>query len=151
MPYEQQLFEVEDFDVDNSGNVYLLGSIFEEKRRAKRKPNYKYEILSYSNQGNDRVDYPIQIEGKFLTDMQIAIDDKPDIVCGGFYPSEGTFSIEGSYFLKVDNQSKEIKSKAFQKFGLDFITRNMSSQQEKTAKKKSSKGEKCGVISIRFG
>lgn len=142
-PYKEALFEVEDYKVDNKGNVHLLGLIFEYERREKRKgkPNYKYQILSYYNNGNELKEYPVVVEGKFLTDMQIAINDNQDIICGGFYSSEGTFSIEGSYFLKINGQTKEINSKEFQKFGIDFITQNMTKKEEKKRKRKYAKGK----------
>jgi len=143
LPYLEELFDVEDYEVDNSGNVHLLGLIYKEKRKTKRKgdPNYKYQILSYSNQGSALEEYPIQIKDKFLTDMQIAINEEQDIICGGFYSAEGTYSIEGSYFLKIDSDTKEIKSKAFQEFGIDFVTQNLSNREEKASKRKDAKGK----------
>lgn len=144
LPYKDGLFEVEDFKVDNNGNVHLLGLIFQDKRKEKRngEPNYKYQILSYYNNGNDLEEYYIQIEDKFLTDMKIAINnDDNTIICAGFYSSKGTYSIEGSYFLKIDSQTKEIISKEFQKFGIDFITQNMTERGEKKTKKKVEKGK----------
>lgn len=143
LPYKEELFTVEDYKVDNAGNVHLLGLIFKEKRQAKRNgnPNYKYQVLSYANNGSELKEYPIRIEGKFLTDMQIAINDDEDIICGGFYSSEGTFSIEGSYFLKINSRSKEIVSKEFKEFGIDFITQNMTQKEERKTIKKAAKGK----------
>ncbi len=143
LPYLEELFDVEDYKVDNDGNVHLLGTIFNEKRKTKRsgEPNYKYQILSYFNNGRKQKEYPVSIPGKFLTDMQIAITDEADIVCGGFYSSEGTFSIEGSYFLRINTESGEIKSKNLQEFGIDFITQNMTDKEENKAKRKAAKGK----------
>jgi hypothetical protein len=143
LPYKEDLFEVTDYEVDNFGNVHLLGIIFKEKRKEKRKgkPNYKYQVLSYRNQGDELIEYPIAISGKFLTDMQIAVNSNQDIICGGFYSVEGTFSIKGSYFLKVDGETKEIIEKSFKDFGIDFITQNMKKREEKKAKKKDEKGK----------
>jgi hypothetical protein len=123
--------------------VHLLGQLFKQKRKKKRrgKPNYHYQILSYSNNGEDLKEYPIKIKGKFITDMQIAINHDQDIVCGGFYSSKGTTSIDGSYFLKINGETKEIMSKEFQKFSLDFITQNMSDKQKRRTKKKVRKGK----------
>jgi hypothetical protein len=73
--------------------------------------------------------------------MQIAINDERDIICGGFYSEKGTFSIKGSYFLKIDGQTQEIKAKSFKEFGIDFITQHMTQRQEKKAKKKAAKGK----------
>lgn len=143
LPYKEELFEIKDYKIDNQGNIHILGRIFKDKRREKRKgkPNYKYQILSYYNNGNTVKEYPIKIEGKFLTDMQIAIDDKQNLICAGFYSSENTYTIKGSYFLEVDRETKEIKTKNFNEFEIDFITQNMSKRKTKKTKKKASEGK----------
>lgn len=143
LPYEDQLFGVEDYNIDNNGNVHLLGTVFNEKRRTKRdgKPNYRYENLSYYNNGTELKKYPIEIEGKFITDMEIAINDDQDIICAGFYSDEGAFSIKGSYFLKISKDTKEIISESYKEFGIDFITQNLTKRKEKKAKRKNAKGK----------
>ena len=143
LPYTDKLFEIQNYKVNNGGNVYLLGIKYKDKRKGKRKgkPNYKYHILSYTNNGNDSKEYPISVKDYFLTDMQIAINDEQDIVCGGFYSEKGTFSIKGSYFLKIDGETTEIVTRNFNEFGIDFITQNMSKRKKKKAKKKAKKGK----------
>ncbi|MDH5381306.1 MAG: hypothetical protein OEW75_10665 [Cyclobacteriaceae bacterium] len=142
LPYEEKLFSVEDYDVDSNGNVHLLGIVYDEKVKVSRKgkPNYKYHILSYHNSGNDLREYTANIGGKFLTDMQIAINDNNDIICAGFYSNEGTVSIMGSYFLKIDFKTREVITKSFKEFDLDFITQNFTERQEERAKKRADKG-----------
>ena len=144
LPYKEELFEVENYRVANDGNVYLLGVIFKDKRRVKRhgEPNYKYQVLSYTDKGNKLTEYPIEVEDHFLTDMIITINEDKDIVCGGFYSAKGTFTVKGSYFLKIDDETKEIKAKSFNEFGIDFITQNMTERQEKKSNKKAEKGKK---------
>lgn len=143
LPYKEELFDIEDYNIDNNGNVHLLGVIFKDKRKAKRKgaPNYKYQILSYYDKGNELRQYPVSIPGKFLTDMQIAINNQQDIICAGFYSEEGTFSIIGSYFLRIDEDTKQIEHKSFKEFGIDFITQNMTKGEERRTKKKAGKGK----------
>lgn len=143
LPYKDELFEIQDYKVDDTGNVYLLGVIFKGKRVERRKgePNYKYQILSYTGNGSEMREYPVEIPGTFLTDMQIAINDDQDIICGGFYSAEGTFSIKGSYFLKINSETKEILTKEFKEFGIDFITQNMTEKKEEKAKKRAESGK----------
>jgi hypothetical protein len=143
LPYTDELFSIEDYEVDNDGNVHVIGVAYKDKRKAKRKgaPNYSYHILTYENNGIDMSDNIVEVEGKFLTDMKIAVTKDLDILCGGFYSALGTFSIEGSYFLKIDGDSYEIVSESFEDFGIDFITQNMSNRQERKAKRKDAKGK----------
>ncbi|MFY0599736.1 MAG: hypothetical protein JXR03_08685 [Cyclobacteriaceae bacterium] len=143
LPYEEGLFSIEDYKVDNEGNVHLLAVIFDEIRKVKRNgdPNYQYRVLSFLDQGEETEEYEIDLEGKFLTDMKIAITDELDIICSGFYSNTGTYSILGTYFIKVDAESKEIVNQSSKEFGIDFITQNMSTRQVKKAVKRSAKGK----------
>ena len=143
LPYTSELFDVEDYEVDNDGNLHLLGIVFNKRRIEKRRgaPNYKYQILSYYENGRTLTEYPVEIKGKFITDMQIAINQDQDIICGGFYSAEGTFSILGSYFLRIDARTKEVKSQSFKDFGIDFITQNMTEKRERKTRRKANKGK----------
>lgn len=143
LPYEEALFEIEDYKVDNKGNVHILGVVFKEKRKEKRKgqPNYNYEVLSYFQKDDGVKSYTISLEDKFLTDMQIAVNDDLDIICSGFYSSVGTFGIIGTYFIKVNGKTKEITTKSFKEFGLDFITQNMTKREEEKTTRRAEKGK----------
>lgn len=143
LPYEDGLFGVEDFKVDNKGNVHVLGVVFNEVRKEKRKgePNYQYEILSYFKEGDKMRSYPVKIDGKFLTDMQITVTDELDLLCGGFYSNVGSYGLLGTYFITIDGQTKQIKTQSFKEFGLDFITQHLSERKEERAKKRADKGK----------
>lgn len=72
--------------------------------------------------------------------MKIAVNDQRDLICAGFYSDMGTVSIKGSYFLKIDFDSKKEVSKSFKEFGMDFITQNLTERQEKRTQKKVDRG-----------
>lgn len=143
LPYSTELFDVERYRVDEKGNVYLLGLAFKDKRKLKRKgdPNYKYMVLAYTNKGETLDKFPVELPGKFITDMQIAIADNGDIICGGFYSEEGTFSVKGSYYISIDGKTKAIKTNNSMEFGIDFVTQNLKPNKAKKAKKKAEKGK----------
>jgi len=146
LPYEDELFSIQDFEMADNGNIYLLGLKYQDKktsRKSKReeKPNYHYTVLSYSDRGEKLEEYPIQVADKFLTDMQIAINEEGNIICGGFYSDEGSFSIKGSYFLNINGKTKAIMNESFKEFGMDFITQNMTEKQKKKTNKKADKGK----------
>ena len=146
LPYKEELFGIEHFRISDKGNILLLGQLYEEKKEARKrkregKPNYTYHVISYTNNGETVNEYPIVVDDNFLTDMTIVEDDNQDIICAGFYSDKGTFSIKGSYFLKIDGKTKNIVSKTFKEFGIDFITQNMTKREEKKVKKKEAKGK----------
>jgi hypothetical protein len=142
LPFENELFDLESFRVDNQGDVYLLGLIYKEKRKSKRKgaPNYQYQIFAYRDQGKSVKEYLISMEDKFLTDMQIEILNDKNLICAGFYSAKGTYSIRGTFFLTIDAVSKEVKTRSFKEFGVDFLAANMTENQAEKIKKKEKAG-----------
>lgn len=124
LPYADKLFRTEEYKIDNYGNVYLLSVLFEDKRITKRngKPNYNYHLLSYKKAGEAVEEYAIRLPDKFLTDMQIVVNDRQDVIGGGFYAGQGSYDIEGSYFFTIDGRSNEVVSNSVKKFDKGFIT-----------------------------
>lgn len=149
LPYKDQLFDLQDFTVDNSGNMHIIGKLYKGKRKDTRrgKPNYTHLVTSYYDKGETVEKYPIKVEGKYLNDMQVAIDKDGNIACGGFYASKASFNVDGSFWLKIDPKSKEIITKNFKEFDIDFITQNMKKRHEKKAKRKEKKGKEVELYS----
>jgi hypothetical protein len=148
-PWRDYLFDVEKLRVDQEGNAYLLGLLYQgDKRKEKRKgePNYEYHVVKFKKDKSEPEDYLIKLEKEFITDMTIDVLDNQDIVAAGFYSSKGTFSIDGTYFATVDATSKQIKRKAQKEFDLDFITQAMTERQAEKAEKKEAKGKEVELF-----
>ncbi len=142
IPYKDELLDIKSFRVDNQGNAYLLGAVYKEKRKDKLKglPNYSYEIFACHDNGNTIKQYPISLDDRFITDMQIEILDNQNLVCAGFFSENGTVSIKGTYFLVIDSNDKSIKTKSFKNFEFDFVTQNLNNREIKKAIHKQNKG-----------
>lgn len=148
IPYEDELFEIKDYNVDNRGNVHVLGRVFNEKRkvRVKGEPNFRYEVISYFEGDRKPESYPVKLEGKFLNDMQITVDSEGHLVCAGFYSNEGTNSITGTYYLKINKDTKQVIKQSSKPFPIDFITQNLSERQEKRVEKRAEKGKSVELL-----
>jgi hypothetical protein len=143
LPYQTELFDAQTFKVDNDGNAYLLGKVFNEKRKEKRRgrPNFNYEVVACRDQGKAVKQYPITLPDRFLTDMQMEVQDAKTILCAGFYSATGTVSIRGTYFLKVNAETQTIIAKNFKEFDSDFIKQYMNSREAKKVDRKEKKGQ----------
>ena len=142
LPHKDDMFEIKSFKVSNTGNVYLLGKLYNKGHREKRngEANYSYRIFSYSPDNREGKEYSIALEDRFLRDMQLAVEDDGDLICAGFYSERGTMSIRGTYFLTVDAASSEIKTKSFKEFSIDFITQYMKDGKAEQMKRKEERG-----------
>ena len=132
LPYTEDLFGIEDFMIDPKGNVYVLGY-----KTDKGKNNSKriYHILSYS-QNKQEIDIPIDLKGKFIEDMQIIIDNDNDILCTGFYSNKGLSSIDGTYFIRINKNTKQVLNEVQNEFSIEFLTLYTSQKEKKKTARK---------------
>jgi hypothetical protein len=136
LPYPDNQFTVEEYRVDEQGNVYLLGVLYEDEAKLRRRgsPTYKYVILAYSENGETAEEYRIDLPGKFITDLTFRIANDGMLTCSGFYSDKGTYSIKGTYFFRLDTVTKEFYNRNYKAFDFDFLTESMSEKNKAKAK-----------------
>ena len=151
LPYADDLFRLQRIRVGNNGNVYITGTEWKEKRERrenKRDVDYKYHIMAISDNGNQVKDYDVSLGEQFISDMQILIDDKNDLLVSGFYGEKSSARTKGMFYLKIDSKSKDIAKDRRVEFPEDFILDQMSDKAKAKAKKKADrKGEEVQLVS----
>jgi hypothetical protein len=138
LPYGKKNFKVEDYQVDNKGNVYLLGIIYTEgANRLKRdgKATYQYDIVAYMKDSTiDVQEYKIALKEKFITDLTFRIADDGEMVCAGFYSEKDAKGMKGSCFFKINLKTKDMTSISTREFDFKFVTANLSEKSKMQAK-----------------
>jgi hypothetical protein len=137
LPYKEELFATDMYVVDNKGNLYVSGIVYDDVAKTKRggKPNYNYSILAYRKEGTEMKEYKTQLKDKFITDLSFNIlNDDGTIVCGGFFSEKGTFSIKGTFFMSIDPVTQEIKKQGIKQFDTEFLEEFMSDSKAKKGK-----------------
>lgn len=144
LPYNDEKFSVEEYRIDNKGNVYLLGVIYQDKVRSRRngQPNYQYTILAYNQNGESVEEYRVDIKNRFITDLTFRVGDDYNLVCSGFYSELGTFSIKGTCFFRLDSKTKKLFNLNFKEFDFDFVTEFMTDKQKEKIKNAEQKGKR---------
>ncbi len=137
LPYPDNKFSVENYRVDRNGNVHVLGVVYEDafRKRRKGKPTYKYTLITYGADGSDDKEYRIDLGDKFITDLTFRIQKDGNPVCAGFYSDKNSYSVRGTYFFKIDKNSGEIFNQSIKEFDFDFITELYTDRQKKRAAK----------------
>ncbi len=135
LPYSDKVFDVEDYQVDNKGNVYMLGVLYTDGARVRRRglPTYQYVILAYRKEIDKAEEYRVMSNEKFITDLTFRITNDGDIICSGFYSNKATYSIKGSYYAKIEQQNRTLEFEKFTPFDFDFLTANMTKRQKERA------------------
>ena len=144
LPFNDDKFSVEEYRVDNDGNVYLLGVVYEDGSRSRRsgKPTYQYMLLTYRNNGKNVEEYKVNLGEKFITDLTYRVARNGDLIFSGFYSDKGTSSVKGTYFFRLNPTTKEISNKNLKAFDFRFLTEYLTANKVEKARKADQKGDK---------
>ncbi len=136
LPYPDNQFTVEDYQVDGNGNVYLLGVLYKDEAKWRRRgnPTYNYVVLSYTSDGNEAKEFRIDLPDKFVTDLTFRVAGDGTLICCGFYSERGTYSIKGAYYFRLDPVSGNMTNRNYQPFDFEFLTEFMSEKNKQKAK-----------------
>ena len=150
LPWPNFLFDATELRVDDQGNAYLLGIRYEGSRRQKRggEPNYEYVLFKFPKDSEAMQEYSIRLDDKFITDMNISIDNNGNIAAAGFYSNTPSFDIMGTYYLLVDGRTKQVTKSSTKSFDLDFLTEGLSEKQTEKVERKSEKGKQIELLDM---
>lgn len=138
-PYKDKYFSLDNYTVNDSGNVYMLATISKDEsgmslKERRKTPTYYHSALIYDPVKNELSEYEIKLDPKFISDIIMAVTDSGDIVCSGFYSNKNSSDIIGTFYLQIDKATKKIESEGTMDFPADFLEQFMSAGR--AAKKK---------------
>lgn len=144
LPYSDELLAVQEYKIDDAGNVYLLGKLYYDKVRTRRNglPNYHYIILAYTGGDEQAAEYKIDLKDKFITDLTFKIGNDGNLVCAGFYSEKLSYSVKGTCFFGINAQTKETFNIHLKEFDFEFLTEYMSEGAKARAKRAEQSGNK---------
>jgi hypothetical protein len=147
LPYSRKNFGIEDYQVDNQGNVYLLGIIYTEgsaRLERRGKATYQYDIVAYRRDDSttDSHEYKVDMKDRFVSDLSFKIADDGDLICAGFYSDKGAKSVKGACFFKINPKTHDQTSISSRPFDFQFMTANLSEKSKERAKIATAKGDK---------
>lgn len=132
LPYTDRYFEITEYRIDNNGNVFMLGAVYPDKTKGEKSTTRfvqpKYIVFSYHYAENELSEYEIQLENKYISDITFRLNDKNDLVVGGFYATTPGSGIQGTFFMRIDDESREVTSTNLKAFDKDFM-RNFLSER----------------------
>ena len=138
LPFGKNNFNIDEYQVDKNGNVFLLGVIYTEGvgRLSKGgRPTYQYDMIAYMRDNpSDVQEYKIDLKERFVTDLTFRVGDDGDLVFSGFYSDKSASSVKGTCFFKINPKTKDMTSVSTREFDFDFLTQNLSEKNKEKAK-----------------
>ncbi|MCB0705374.1 MAG: hypothetical protein KDC34_08700 [Saprospiraceae bacterium] len=135
MPYRDDAFSVEEYRVNENGDVYLLGVLFKDGSRVRRdgKPTYEYIMLVYEQGEQTARQVEIDPGDYFITDLTFRVNRNGDVICAGFYSLKDTYSIKGVCYFRLDAENYDVIQSDIEPFDFEFLTEFLSDRKAEKA------------------
>ncbi len=146
LPYRDKYFSIEDYIIDNTGDVYMRATIFPDKTKGEKKIKgeqaAKFVIVSYQHKTDQLTQFEVQLTGKWVESISYEINEATkEVVVGGFYSDDKKLKINGIFYLTMDLADGTVKTISKKAFDDSFMT-------EMIGEKKAAKGK--GLSSFFF-
>jgi hypothetical protein len=120
------------FRVDNDGNAYVLLSTNKKREERKNKEQkFAYRIIGYFRNEDLTKEYEIRIPGRFISDLTFDLDKNKNLLVAGFYADDKKMRASGTFFLRVDFDTKAIITQSVKDFTPEFLQLFMSRTKAK--------------------
>jgi hypothetical protein len=149
MPYTEKDMDNLNYGVGNKGYIFTL---------IRNKPEEKYEILAFNQDGMESKDLGISTD-MYLHNLKIVETSEGIVRCSGFYANGIEFKVGfggGSFVINTDgiftftmDGDGNVLSKNKIPFELDFMKKYLSDRQKKKVEKREAEG-KGGIIGLQM-
>lgn len=133
LPYEEELFQIADYTIDNEGKVFMisgLGQLDESNRRLEfGVRSARYVLMSYNPFLNKLKEYDVSLKDKWIMGISLDFTEDDKLVIAGFYSKDQFFTIGGSFYFRLDHQTGEMLAGGLQAFDDDLLKQFMSDRR----------------------
>jgi hypothetical protein len=129
LPYENRKFEVLDYKVGKSGNIYLSLKVEpagKKKRRTRtsaggRKPRvlYEYYMHVFNKKKDDLQDYKILVQKYFPSNLSFEINEDEEVLLFGFATKKSDNIFTGIFYQKLIPRYEKISLTKYRDFSKD--------------------------------
>lgn len=125
LPYRSDLFEINQYLLDENGHVYMMTGIRTEKAQVRQEERplseKRYVLVTYDPDRNKVKEFEVGLDDKWVISTASDLTPEGDLAIGGFYSNDRYFSVAGTFFFRVDGKSKEVAAKGLKAFDDAFL------------------------------
>ncbi len=117
LPYTQDLVEIEDVVVSNTGQVLVSAKVYadkKDKKAAREKgapapPDHKMVVFALDGSSDKVREINPEVPGKFVMDLSISVNRQEEFYYGGIYTNDGEGVIQGVFCASLNAQTGDSK------------------------------------------
>lgn len=137
LPYEEELFQIADYTIDNEGKVFMisgLGQLDENNRRLEfGVRSARYVLLTYNPYLNKLKEYDVSFKDKWIMGISLDFTVDEHLLVAGFYSKDQFFTIGGSFYFRLNHRTGEMLAGGLQAFEDDLLDEFLSDRRANRA------------------
>ncbi|MEX0967862.1 MAG: hypothetical protein WD077_11530 [Bacteroidia bacterium] len=136
LPYSDKEIGISQYRVDNDGNIYVLASRnLAKSEREKGDASHEYILFNFKKGEETLTEYNLNLGQQVISEITINVDNEEgQIICAGFYSERSVAGLKGTFFLRINRESKEVEVQSVKEFDRDFLALFMSEKRAKKGK-----------------
>jgi hypothetical protein len=136
LPNRDQVVGLSRVQLDEAGNIYVLTSISPDKKKGERYErkvqNETFSVLAYYAEESELQQYEINLgKTKWVSDVTYTVNTEGNLLIGGFYSNESAGTMNGTFFLAINRETKDVISQNLKPFDREFMLNFMNERQFK--------------------
>ena len=114
-------YELENIEVSNNGEVFILGKAFPKSKKKKKKNERKYNYHLAKVTKDSYKNINLSVEDHFVGSLDLTFSNEGKIGCLGFYSDKSDFRYKGTCSFFVNPENLTLESKNFSPFTNLFL------------------------------
>lgn len=145
IPVKDRFFEIEGYEVANSGEVVIWGQQFFNSNKTLTitgKPNYQTCIFYTHPEKQDTLNGVVLKDAElFINQMNISFTNNNQLIGVGYFSEEDTESLKGTIYIKVNKKTASLKVEQKSELSIDAIVEGLNETESKRLKKRNASGK----------
>jgi hypothetical protein len=131
LPYEQDVVQVHQYEVDNAGGVYLMSGENPEKHALtwQRPQGRRYVVFYYDYPTNVLREYDVSLRDKQVLSVQFDLNAANELVIAGFYSNDFQFAAAGTFLFILNAAAEGVRVASYMAFPPELIAQYLTERQ----------------------
>lgn len=124
LPYDNDIVQVNQFKIDNTGGIYMLSGRNPQKNNSRvlRPQGGRYVVFYYNDASNKLKEFDISFKDKQVISALGTINKNNEMIVAGYYSNNYSFSAAGTFLFKISPHGESVATASYMAFPKEFLT-----------------------------
>ncbi|MGB0424466.1 MAG: hypothetical protein ACPGED_09085, partial [Flavobacteriales bacterium] len=137
LPYEEEVFELAEYSIDNIGRVYMLSGMGQEMENNLRLDmsarDARSVLVTYDPVANKLKEFDVGLKDKWVMSIGIDFAANNDAVISGFYSKDQLNTVGGTFYFRISSKENAMVAGGLSPFPDEFLSEFSSNRRAERA------------------